>query len=340
MKRKIHLLSWDTVCRPKEWGEAGIRRSEDMDKSLLAKLGWRLLTCGEETWCQVMREKYGLREGMPLHFKQKHHESHIWRGVVRGSELLRDGLRWKVRNGRSVYFRSNRWVGDVKLMDQSQRHLEKEDLELTVSNLWREQQGRRWELLSTFLPAYWLLKLAERRLSWQDTREDEFGWLELASKKFTVKSAYLLLRGNQDFDGWEGWKKIWRLKTQQRIKLLLWMMAHDKILTNHSRWHRHIALSQNCDRCDATVEEVLHAIRGCAKLKEVWVYFVPPTLRRDFFSSQNLKEWLLQNLKRNERDAHGDGWLEVMALICWRLWKWRHSRLFDDLRLTLCRRWR
>lgn len=42
-QRKQHLLSWKKVCLPKREGGLGIRASEEMNKALLAKIGWRLL---------------------------------------------------------------------------------------------------------------------------------------------------------------------------------------------------------------------------------------------------------------------------------------------------------
>lgn len=122
-------------------GGAGIRSSENMNKCQLAKLGWHLLTCREEVWCQVVREKYGLKEGIPPNFKHKQHESHIWKGVVWGSELLRDGLRWNVRNGRSVYFWSDCWIGDDKLINQRLIGIDREELKVTVGSMWQEHQG-------------------------------------------------------------------------------------------------------------------------------------------------------------------------------------------------------
>ena len=38
-----HLVSWDKICKPKAAGGLGIRVSRDMNKALLAKVGWCLL---------------------------------------------------------------------------------------------------------------------------------------------------------------------------------------------------------------------------------------------------------------------------------------------------------
>ena len=52
-KRKLHLLSWDRVCKPKSSGGLGIRKSRNMNKALIAQLGWRLLNDKTSLWARV-----------------------------------------------------------------------------------------------------------------------------------------------------------------------------------------------------------------------------------------------------------------------------------------------
>lgn len=42
-QRRQHLLSWEKICVPKREGGLGIRLTTEMNKALLAKLGWRLI---------------------------------------------------------------------------------------------------------------------------------------------------------------------------------------------------------------------------------------------------------------------------------------------------------
>lgn len=63
---------------------------------------------------------------------------------------------------------------------------------------------------------------------------DRFSWLSESNMKFTVASAYKLLRKENDSGVWKGWKKICRLRVQERIKVFVWLLAHDKILTDWS----------------------------------------------------------------------------------------------------------
>lgn len=55
---------------------------------------------------------------------------------------------------------------------------------------------------------------------------DGFGWLDTASRKFTVKSTYELANGVFAEERWGGWKRTWKLGIQQRIRVFLWILAH------------------------------------------------------------------------------------------------------------------
>lgn len=71
IKRKIHFLGWDVLCRSKLRGGAIFRRSEDVNRCLLAKFGWHILTGEGEGWCTIIRSKYNLTENGSWLFKSK-----------------------------------------------------------------------------------------------------------------------------------------------------------------------------------------------------------------------------------------------------------------------------
>lgn len=60
-KKKQHLLSWDRICRPKFEGGLGIRKAFDMNTTLIAEIGWRLLSDTGSLWARVVRCKYKLK---------------------------------------------------------------------------------------------------------------------------------------------------------------------------------------------------------------------------------------------------------------------------------------
>lgn len=80
-------------------------------------------------------------------------------------------------------------------------------------------------------------------------------------------------------------------------------------------------------------------IRDCEASREIWEHFSPPHLINGFFFSEmDLQAWLAAKLKWRKTDPVGNSWPETMGIICWNLWKWRNSELFNNDMYPLTKR--
>lgn len=70
-----------------------------------------------------MRDKYGISEEGPFMFKSKQRESGVWNGIVWSSNLLRSGLRWRIGNRMKASFWLDKWLGDFRLLEWSDRQI-------------------------------------------------------------------------------------------------------------------------------------------------------------------------------------------------------------------------
>ena len=52
------LVAWDNVCRPNYEGGLGIRKTDEVNRPTIAKLGWRILTDNDSIWVKIMQDKY------------------------------------------------------------------------------------------------------------------------------------------------------------------------------------------------------------------------------------------------------------------------------------------
>lgn len=71
-------MNWDVLCRPKERGGVGCMKAKVMNKALLSKLAWRMLTQENDIWCKVIRMKYRIKQKGDVIFKQRQKASVIW----------------------------------------------------------------------------------------------------------------------------------------------------------------------------------------------------------------------------------------------------------------------
>src|SRR4051812_5640228 len=70
-QRKLHLVSWEKFYKSKEEGGIGVRQATEMNKALLARLGWRRINEQESLWSRLLLAKYERGENGLNVFKQK-----------------------------------------------------------------------------------------------------------------------------------------------------------------------------------------------------------------------------------------------------------------------------
>lgn len=111
-KRKQHLVSWKRVCLPKKEGGLGIRMAADMNKALIAKVGWRLLNDRVSLWSRVIRSKYKVGEiHDPRWLVAKGNWSSTMRSIGVGlREVVMRGISWVIGDGRQIRFWTDKWV--------------------------------------------------------------------------------------------------------------------------------------------------------------------------------------------------------------------------------------
>lgn len=116
----------------------------------------------------------------------------------------------------------------------------------------------------------------------------------------SVKQFYGLMmhfdnNNNVDHD----WKRIWRLRVPERIKTFVWMLKHDRLLTNQSNSRKGLAIA--CNLCGHANESTLHVFRDCPCTWEIWMNSVPLSIQYDFFNVE-LEEWFSLNINHSNKE--------------------------------------
>ncbi|CAN1798129.1 Putative ribonuclease H protein At1g65750 [Linum perenne] len=152
--------------------------------------------------------------------------------------------------------------------------------------------------------------------------EDGIIWGPDPRGKFTLKTAYEILDSADHLTEQDFWRIVWRWEGPSWVRHFLWLVAHDRILTNAERRRRHLAATDECQRCRVSTEDTLHVVRDCQVAREVWSFFIPPELISQFFSD-SLQIWLRKGL------THKDFGL-TFGIVIWILWKARNEAIFEN----------
>ena len=324
---KPHLVNWDIVCRPKDQGGLGILDLRCMNLCLLAKWWWSLEN-KEGLWQKIVRFKY--IRGRPLSLLQrKQGDSHFWKSILEVKDVFYKNCKRIIGDGKSTSFWNDCWCGNIPLSVRFKRlHDLSLDKEISVEKVIstnsesltfrRRLVGAGADNLKEMISSYEDICLNDSR--------DNVIWL-LDKKGFSVKSLYLNCRNNL---GRVPYMFIWNAKIPQRIKVFLWLLLRDRILSKANLSKRNWQGNINCTWCDC-LETTQHIFFDCQIAKFTWrvVQVVLHPICIPMNPSEMFSHWLHLFNKR-DRNLLTVG----CSAVLWTLWKIRNEACFEDKRIV------
>lgn len=106
---KIHWVSWEMLTRSKSKGGLGFRDLHIFNIAMLARLAWRILVFPETLCAQVLQAKYFPGKTI-LEAKARRGVSYTWRSILKGVHLLKEGIIWRIGDGKSVNIWDDPWI--------------------------------------------------------------------------------------------------------------------------------------------------------------------------------------------------------------------------------------
>ena len=333
-KKSMHWLAWKRLTIPKNEGGLGFRDITSFNKAMLAKQAWRILQSPTSLLSRLLRGKYFETTNI-LNAGTGRKPSFIWRSILEGRDLLKQGIRILIGDGNQT----NIWT-DPWLPTHPSRPPQKRDDAIT--NLTRVQQliqdgTNMWNkeiIEDTFVEED--ARLIQRLRLRSRPSPDLLGWNYTKHGEYTVKSGYWLCTHLpdqvQDFvppPGLIEFKKaIWKLNTAPKLRHFLWRIITHSLATDENLERRHITSDSQCKRCCAAAETLDHLFFGCHYAQAIWRG--SPVSNSDFFNA-NLsfddKFRLILQCCNNERLDNITRQIPLWML--WRIWKSRNLLVYQ-----------
>ena len=112
VRKNYHMVKWEHVCLPKDFGGLGIINTRLMNESLLLKWVWRILqNSKDDKCCQLLRAKYLKRK--PFMQCREGVGSQFWKGINKIKHSISWGISYSVNNGRNTRFWEDVWALEV-----------------------------------------------------------------------------------------------------------------------------------------------------------------------------------------------------------------------------------
>ena len=108
---------------------------------------------------------------------------------------------------------------------------------------------------------------------------DKIAWGCTPSGVFSISSAYKLLASGVDESQVETsdqsaqkqfWKAVWGLRVPNKFKHFIWQACNNALPTMSKMFWRKITPSDQCELCNLSPEDPLHAIWSCREVVSVW----------------------------------------------------------------------
>ncbi|XP_040871734.1 uncharacterized protein [Glycine max] len=97
---------------------------------------------------------------------------------------------------------------------------------------------------------------------------DTIAWKGTADGSFTLKSAYGVVCDLQVTSDINLFKLVHTWPGPERIRMFLWKISHESILTNAKRMRIGMSVNDACSACQAEAEALLHLFRDCNDCKQ------------------------------------------------------------------------
>ncbi|CAN1181801.1 Putative ribonuclease H protein At1g65750, partial [Linum perenne] len=134
--------------------------------------------------------------------------------------------------------------------------------------------------------------------------EDSWSWGEEPNGKFSIRSAYCLILELNNPSSDPNWDRVWRWRGPSRIQHFLWLVLHNKLLTNAESSRRHLTNNSSCPRCYNLEESVSHVLRDCLFAVNVWSAL---DLQLDSSIQNSAGEWLVASMMHPKSLLFGIG---------------------------------
>jgi ribonuclease HI len=326
-KRRAHLVGWETITQPKESGGLGLRNLTLFNEACLMKMGWSLMIGENSLWGQVLVGKYGRGEWNQGRISTTPNDSSLWKAIAKSWPKLEQHRCWAVGDGHKVSLWDDVWLNENQRLSDFDIVIPTNARNWKLKDIVDDRGNWRFDMINNIVPVNIIHRLYAIVPPNTDNGIDMLVWPGNRMGEFTVSSAYDMLAKNQMDGNTTRWRRIWKLGVIERIRVFVWQISHDRLLTKQklARWQLGNAY---CDNCHFD-ETIIHALRDCPIVVHVWNHLISNKHRGNFYLT-NLQEWIDLNLQQQIGNYSERDWSETWATTCYLLWTWRNKRQHDE----------
>ncbi|XP_074290550.1 uncharacterized protein LOC141617266 [Silene latifolia] len=273
-KQSIHWVSQGVLQAPKEYGGLGLKNSHLLSQALLLKNFWRIHSQPTALVARYMVPKYGRDLPIPLAKSAVSQPSYIWSGICKAVCAAKNGICWKIGNGKLVDIWSSRWINGA--LPSVSAPAQARDSVPSLSDFLLESGD--WNPAMVF--RYFTSTCAKEIIALEPpaTNFDDFlYWKYTEDGTYSARSGYSLLWSEspassciRSFVNNFPWQLVWRKEIPPKHSVMLWRIAHNIMPTADNLLSKHVPVDSVCPLCRASPEAAEHLFRNCVFAQHIW----------------------------------------------------------------------
>lgn len=152
-------------------------------------------------------------------------------------------------------------------------------------------------------------------------------WTLTESGQFSYSSAYRAMHHTGLISS--TYKNLWKIRAPMKVRIFIWLMLDDKILTQQVMHYRGWPVPTGCHLCAADIIESRdHLMWDCPYASSFWVGLMAQCNIPNNGNSNILALWIRINSAQTQTRRHE--WRVAWAARAWTLWRERNRRLFTN----------
>ena len=346
--KKLALVKWDKICKPKELGGLGIKNLAWQNAALGAKLVWRLYNERDQKWAKIMYNKYLDIQDPTSIFRMKSlpRGSESWNFMSKCRHLVSKFLTWDVGNGKKALFWDDSWDGRPPIANGpipaglkhklcslwGKRVIDYKTTTISGNKtIWRWKSGDGINLSPEELLAF--NEIISSRTIKQSEREDKLIWAASNDGNYRVKVGYKALLNSKEWERVElPLSLCWDPSCLPKAGFFLWLAAQNRILTADRLNTIGISGPSRCFLCKSDFEDAEHLLFNCPYSRKCWEWLIRSLGWSAPFPGK-FKDFILGWPTDICKGVYNKIWYISPSVLLWEIWKERNRRIFCNIEM-------
>ncbi|XP_071939813.1 uncharacterized protein [Coffea arabica] len=319
-------------------GGLGFRDLQQFNTAMLAKQLWRILTRPNLLVSRIVRGKY-FRGSFFWEMNINAGDSWVWKSFLSARELLEEGVRLRVGDGKQIDIWEDKWLldqeyGKIRSCKPQQCHIQRVH-ELISDGNWNV------DMIREVFEEEDCQRILDIPIS-KCGGKDRLVWSFSNSGEYTVKTGYPVAKdlqrkkkgvcqqqGSSSRNEFKSgvWKLLWGLNVKHKLKHFVWKCLQRILPVNETVRRRTGQGDDRCCCCGERTETLEHIFFFCKHAELIWK--VAP-INWEGLNEYRYSFWhwwgsLMEAQVRKEGREH----IELTINVLWQIWKSRNLIQFN-----------